>query len=53
MFLTECKFLDAEAEGFLKEKVSAKDSQVQVLSTKEICLPLRDKGQEIKDKDRR
>lgn len=34
MFLTECKFLDAEAEGFLKGKVSAKDSQDQVLRTK-------------------
>ena len=34
-------------------KVSAQDPQDQVLSTKEIYLPQRDKGQRIRDKDRR
>ena len=34
-------------------KVSAQDPQDQVLSTKEIYLPQRDRGQGIRDKDRR
>ena len=33
--------------------VSAQDPQDQVLSTKEIYLPQRDRGQGIRDKDRR
>jgi hypothetical protein len=37
----------------LKGKVSAQDSQDPVLSTNEICLPQRDRGQGTRDKDRR
>lgn len=37
----------------MKGKVSARDPQGQVLSTVEIYLPQRDRGQGMRDKDRR
>lgn len=43
--------VEADAEGSLA--VPAQDPQDQVLSTKEIYLPQREKGHGIRDKDRR
>lgn len=37
----------------LKGKGIAEDPQDQVLSSKEICLPQRDEGRGIRDKDKR
>ena len=47
------KYLSVLLTGLLKGKILAQDPQDQVLSTKGIYLPQREREQGIRDKDRR